>query len=153
MKKIIPIIMAALLVCFVGALAIAAETEQAAWYELTGDDFGADILTIRLDSNPSTGFDWTFDISDPELIELLTMEYVPDTYDDIICGGGGTWVASFRNFSGKIGSVTVTFEYARPWEDRAIEERVLHMEIGTSGEIIVKEAPEGLETAEDEDYE
>ena len=143
MKKwIIIILTAALLLMLVFSVAVHEKPihETAAretWYELTRDDMGKDVLTIRLDSNPTTGFDWSFETSDPELLELLTMEYVSDESDTPVCGLGGTWVASYRNFSGKAGPVTLTLNYARPWEDWVAETRALEMMVDDAGQITI----------------
>ena len=85
-----------------------------AWYELQNDDT---ILTVRLPSNPSTGYDWSYEISNDQAIELLTQEYVQDEAAPDAVGVGGTWVASFANFGSAFGEVTISFRYARSWED------------------------------------
>lgn len=71
-------------------------------------------LTVWLDTNPSTGYDWTFTISDEELLELVTMETVMDENAEEIAGAGGTWAASFYHpVSGLGGNVTLTLTYSR----------------------------------------
>jgi len=146
MKKTIALLAGIVLRISAGwAWAAGVEAEEQ-WHEITRDGFGQDVLTVRLDSNPSTGFDWSFDISDPELLELLTMEFVPDSNDLTIVGAGGEWVASFRNFSGKTGEVVLTFSYARPWEETPIDVRTLTVAVDEHGriEIIQNDEPEDV---------
>ena len=87
-----------------------------AWYELQNDDT---ILTVRLPSNPSTGYDWSYEISNDQAIELLTQEYVQDEAAPDAVGVGGTWVASFANFGSAFGEVTISFRYAQLGGQRA----------------------------------
>ena len=113
------------------------ETQADTWYELTRDAMGADVLTVRFPSNPSTGFNWMYSISDPVMLELLTQEYIQDEQSEIMAGRGGTWVASFRNFSGTAGNVTLALGYGRTWEEEPIELHVLDMEINEEGQISI----------------
>lgn len=106
-----------------------------AWYELQNDDT---ILTVRLPSNPSTGYDWSYEISNGQAIELLTQEYVQDEAAPDAVGVGGTWVASFANFGSAFGEVTISFRYARSWEDNEpAEVRTLHLHIVENSQIEV----------------
>lgn len=139
MKKIIVLIVAGLLFFTSGYMASEEQETMAVWYEITRDHMGKDILTVRLDCNPTTGYDWTFEISEPALLELLSQEYVTDESDEPICGSGGTWAASFRNFSDEAGNVELILRYARPWEKNALEERMLRMTISEDGQIIILE--------------
>ena len=105
-----------------------------AWYELQNDDT---ILTVRLPSNPSTGYDWSYEISNDQAIELLTQEYVQDEAAPDAVGVGGTWVASFANFGSAFGEVTISFRYARSWVDNEpAEVRTLQLHIGSQIEVI-----------------
>lgn len=139
MKKIIALFVAGLLFFTSGYMASEETETMAVWYEITRDDVGKDILTVRLDGNPTTGYDWTFEISEPALLELLSQEYVIDESDEPICGLGGTWVASFRNFSDEAGDVELILRYARSWEENALEERMLRMTVSEEGQIIIHE--------------
>lgn len=74
----------------------AEESLEPGGYELNGD-----VITIRM---PASGQDeWTFSISDPGLLELLTCEY-----DE----AGGVFAASFRNFSENTGEVDLRLNNA-----------------------------------------
>lgn len=149
MKKIAAAIMSIILLLILIVPVWASETtEEPEWYELTRDEQGADILTVRLQSNPYTGYNWSFEISDPEMLELLAQEYVSDKPEAIMmCGVGGMWVASFRNFTGKAGAVSLELEYARAWEDTCLIVHKLDMQISENGEIIVLSEDEYCGTA------
>jgi len=45
-----------------------AEEADSAWYELSADET---VLTVRLPANSTTGYEWNFEISDPEILELV----------------------------------------------------------------------------------
>lgn len=69
------------------------------WYELSSDDT---VLTVRLPVAANSGASWTYDISNPEALELLTMETL-----DGSAGANGTWVASFAGTFEQFGDVTL----------------------------------------------
>lgn len=71
-------------------------------------------VTVILCSNPTTGFQWAEEaqISDPEVIEQVSHEYVAPTSDKP--GAAGTEKFNFRGL--KLGMATVSLEYGRPWE-------------------------------------
>ena len=106
-----------------------------AWYELSQDGY---VLTVRLPSNPSTGYDWSFEFSDDGVIELLTQEFVQDYAPDGIVGVGGTWAASFICSGSKFGDVTLTLKYSRSWENvNPLDMRTFDLFVNESGEITV----------------
>jgi len=72
-----------------------------------GDDF-----VIELESNPSTGYDWTAESSDTAVVSEVGDEYVqPDT--DLL-GAPGTQRFVFH--PGGAGSATLTLRYARSFQ-------------------------------------
>lgn len=84
------------------------------WYELSSDDT---VITVRLPGNATTGYEWVYSISDEEVLELITQEYVQDENTEGVEGAGGTYVGSFKGTFNKAGNVTLTFNYQRSWED------------------------------------
>ncbi len=76
------------------------------------------LLTITLESNPSTGFQWELTgISDPTVLELVGHEFIaPEATDDEIpiVGAPGTEVWNFRAL--RVGRSTIFMEYSQPWE-------------------------------------
>ena len=106
------------------------------WYELSQEGH---VLTVRLPSNPTTGYDWSFEISNSDIIEFLTNEYVQDKAGEGMTGAGGTWVSSFANMGKAYGDVTISFKYARSWEHGEPQEtRTIDLFVDESGEISVK---------------
>ena len=95
MKRVIRII--ALVMLFVLSPGCMAEESGAYyWYELNGD-----VLTVRLPA--SADGEWKFSVSDPDLLELITCEFVE---------GESQFAASFRNFSEKKGEVALQLHNA-----------------------------------------
>ena len=80
------------------------------------------ILTVRLPANPTTGYEWTFSISDPEVLELITSEYTPDAGSENLDGAGGTWTASFRGTAS--GLATLTLTYAASYDPTMVGDQV-----------------------------
>ncbi|MBN1506236.1 MAG: protease inhibitor I42 family protein [Sedimentisphaerales bacterium] len=83
---------------------------------LVGEQFA-----IRLESNPSTGYQWVLAGSLPPWLELLGTEYTP-TNPGVI-GGGGVEEWTFRATG--TGSATVMFEYMRSWEGMPIQTHIV----------------------------
>lgn len=71
------------------------------------------IITLSLDSNPTTGFSWQLvKISDKTILEFVKKEYVSSSGGKIGSAGVEKW--NFKTF--KSGQVVVILEYKRPWE-------------------------------------
>lgn len=98
----------------------------APWFELSGE---GEVLTVRLDSNPTTGYSWNYKISDEEILEHLTDELVLPEAKEGFAGAGGTWCASFKPSFQKDGDVTLTLNYARPWESQPIFIKTLSLSV------------------------
>ena len=138
MRKLIAILLMAVLLL---TLALA-ETEDAteveadtSWYELS-EDAGA--LIIHLEANATTGYAWTYTISDESLLELVTEEYAEDEHEDGMTGVGGTWNASFMTIGDKSGEVDLTLTYVRSFEpDTPAREIVMHLSIDEAGALTV----------------
>ena len=72
------------------------------------------IFEIVLDENPTTGFTWTYQISDEDIIQFVSDEYIePDNQE--LAGAGGTHKWVFEGI--KDGDAEITFSYARSSED------------------------------------
>jgi inhibitor of cysteine peptidase len=95
--------------------------------EVTLDDFTAQstitrnitidvngTLTVKLGSNPTTGYSWEDAvIGVTTIIDQTSHEYVAPTATEVV-GAPGTDVWVFTAKSS--GSTTITFNYSRPWE-------------------------------------
>ena len=74
-----------------------------------------DTFVIELDSNRTTGYSWTLAETDPTIIEQVSNVYKPRETADRRVGSGGTEVWTFKAIAP--GKITLTFQYARPWEN------------------------------------
>lgn len=71
------------------------------------------VITITLESNPTTGFSWQLvGISDKMILEFVKKEYIPNNKKMIGAGGIEKW--SFKTL--KTGKAVISLVYRRPWE-------------------------------------
>ncbi|MFH5835360.1 protease inhibitor I42 family protein [Proteiniclasticum sp. C24MP] len=73
-----------------------------------------DTLTIALEENPTTGFCWSYTISDENVIHLVEDGYTAESNDPNVVGGGGMHQYTFEGL--KAGEVTLVFDYYKSWE-------------------------------------
>ncbi|OGN88322.1 MAG: hypothetical protein A2Z74_07310 [Chloroflexi bacterium RBG_13_46_9] len=74
-------------------------------------------FTIVLDSNATTGFQWTAQANtgDAKVIEQATHQYIaPNTGDAPVAGMAGVEEWTFKAVNA--GTTTITLSYNRPWE-------------------------------------
>ena len=83
----------------------------------TGDEF-----TIKLDENPTTGYQWNYTISDESVLEISKDEYVNGSNAQDVAGAGGerflTFVAKSK------GSTVIDMVYERSWEKNEDDEKI-----------------------------
>ena len=98
------------------------------------------ILTVSLEANETTGYSWSYAISDEELLVCDGEEYIGDEGAEGMVGTGGTYVAKFSPTTKGAGWVTITFSYARPWEtaEEPMETRELNVWITEAGTLSVE---------------
>lgn len=90
-----------------------------------------EIFEIKLESNPTTGYEW-FSIFDSNSLKLVNETYISDypyvPYEPIICGSGGHQIFKFKAL--KTGKTDITMAYVRPWENcLPAEEIIYHVNI------------------------
>jgi inhibitor of cysteine peptidase len=72
-----------------------------------------DIFRIKLESNPSTGYQWDFATPpDTTLLQLTKKEFISSP--DSLVGAAGTEIWIFKGL--KPGKTTLELQYARPWQ-------------------------------------
>ncbi len=76
-------------------------------------------LTVTLSENPSTGYSWSYTISDPDVLRVTTDTFTPASSDPSVAGAPGTRAVTFE--AAAEGTALLTFVYARPWEKNPIE--------------------------------
>lgn len=70
-------------------------------------------VTIRLDSNPTTGYSWQLaEPYDESIVRLLEAEYTPPTTRRVGAGGKESWTF----LALKKGTAKISLKYVRPWE-------------------------------------
>lgn len=76
-------------------------------------------FSIHLDSNPTTGYQWTLIKFDKTFLELTASRYIPATSK--LMGVGGQMQFEFKLGEGKTypSKTTMIFKYQRPWESEA----------------------------------
>lgn len=80
-----------------------------------GGKQGEKTLTLEREANPTTGYEWSYEISDPEVVELVSQEYEADGKNEETVGSGGMEVFVFEGV--KEGTATITLSYQRSWEE------------------------------------
>jgi inhibitor of cysteine peptidase len=79
-----------------------------------------DTLVVRLEENPATGYRWTIEKIDEEVIVLHQVEFVPSHSAGMGGGGQRRWTFTAQ----KAGMVTLELKLWRTWEgDASISER------------------------------
>lgn len=80
-----------------------------------GEKQGEKTLTLEREANPTTGYEWSYEISDPEVVKLVNQEYKADGKSEETVGSGGMEVFVFEGV--KKGTATITLSYRRSWEE------------------------------------
>jgi inhibitor of cysteine peptidase len=77
-----------------------------------------DSFTVKLCSNPTTGFQWSesAQISDPTVVQQMKHESLPPETEatEGLVGAPGNEAWTFKAL--KKGTSTISLEYGRPWE-------------------------------------
>jgi inhibitor of cysteine peptidase len=129
MKKVVCLSLALLIIVFAAAACRGASADK--MYGKDDKDITVDFgdtFSIQLESNPTTGYDWTVSISDKDVVSLVGNEYLPEPVDTTIVGSGGVNVFTFKGL--EKGSAVVTLIYERSFEeDSAIETLVYNVTV------------------------
>ncbi len=98
------------------------DTDNGRTVELVQGQF----LEIKLTSNPTTGYSWTFNDQSIDLIERQgNSSFVPGNDCEGRIGCGGSEIGKFKAI--KQGSGTLRLEYRRPWETTAQPAQVFQL--------------------------
>jgi inhibitor of cysteine peptidase len=84
-----------------------------------------DVLTIRLESNPTTGYSWEASF-DEEYVRFMGEDYQRTS---MAIGGGGIVELTFLAL--KEGKTMITMRLKRPWEDDTI--KILNYDVKING--------------------
>lgn len=140
------------------------ERTPKAWYEISED-----IIIVHLPADNADGCEWDYELSNPDLLELLSVEYaenerpeenaIPEDADftekafeealpeELSDGAlranrpGETYIASFQAAEGQTGDCTLTLSYFGEQEDsEPLRTCILNLTISAEGEISVVSA-------------
>ena len=115
MKKVLCIIV--VVAMSVALLCGCASTEQTT-EEAAGE------FTVELEGNATTGYQWLY-TADPEgIVEEVSNDFFQGDSDGSETGVGGVYVYKFKGV--QEGETTLTFVYARSWEDEEPGETVTY---------------------------
>lgn len=128
MKKLLSMVLTLTMLLSFCAFARAEADSTDDWYlEADGQ------IVVILEGNPTTGYEWTAETSDPEITDTLTLDYIPNDADADAVGVGGVYIGSVATSGKKTGSCVVTFTYARSWEEEADKVYTLYVETCEGG--------------------
>ena len=82
------------------------------------------VFTVKLESNPSTGYQWS-PVFNLKFLKLLSSTYQPSSGE--LCGTPGTQTFRFKAI--KPGETVLVMKYARPWEALPGKVIVYHVKI------------------------
>lgn len=116
MKKYIGLVL--LLLTSLLVISCGGKTETSASQAITAEPLAkGKTMLIRLESNPTTGFEWMYSLADGSgkgELTLTSEEYETSDTSGKLMGAGGYDVFSFEG--AKKGPQTLTFIYKRNWE-------------------------------------
>ena len=145
MKKLIFMLVIAVIFCSFAAWAEDEHIPEPLWYELSGENT---ILTVRLPGNNKDGMDWEFEISNPDALELLTHEEIEGESEGM-AGAPTTYVASFMStaFAENKVSLILRYETDDPAE-APFAIRALELNISADNEISIASVRERNQSAD-----
>ncbi len=87
-----------------------------------------DILQLRFDENPSTGYGWGFQVLDADYLELVGDEFFVPESDPALVGQPGLRVYTLKAIDS--GRTLVKVSYYRPWE--GLQKRIAKCEVNVT---------------------
>ena len=105
---------------------VVGEEESVVEYQTVFNVSVGEEITITLESNPSTGYQWQFGY-DSEKLEFVSQEFVVTSKDINLVGAPGAEMFVFKALAQ--GESEITFLYLRPWETDVEPEKLLYYKI------------------------
>ncbi len=85
-------------------------------------------FTIKLDENPTTGYSWTYTISDENIVKLVKDDYVPDDKTGKLVGSGGSRMLTFEGAAK--GNADISLAYGPVYDKNTVAEQlVFHIRV------------------------
>lgn len=95
----------------------------------------SNMLTIELEGNPTTGFNWIYEMDREGIVREVSNEFVQDEAKDGEVGVGGKFVFTFEGVGE--GTVNIDFVCVREWEDKAAEQEIIYaVTVDKDGKIV-----------------
>lgn len=116
----------------------ASRSETDSWYTVDGST-----LTVTLEGNPTTGYEWTGKVDNPGVLSISEGEYKPYAAADGVTGSGGVYEFTVTPVSE--GAAQARFSYARSWEvdelgeEAVVEAKLLSVGVASDGSLHVME--------------
>lgn len=79
-------------------------------------------FTIKLDENRTTGYQWSYAVSDEKIVSISKDDYVTDEANENVEGAGGQRVLTFK--ANATGNTTINMVYERSWEKNEDDEKL-----------------------------
>ncbi len=79
-------------------------------------------FTITLDENRTTGYQWSYAVSDEKIVSISKDDYVTDEANKNVEGAGGQRVLTFK--ANATGNTTINMVYERSWEKNEDDEKL-----------------------------
>lgn len=93
--------------------------------------------SVELEGNPTTGYEWQYEIKDTSIANLASKNYVSSDPTGERCGAGGTYTWSFVGL--KEGETEVTFKYLRSWETDVLESKTYVIKVDSDLKVTIIE--------------
>lgn len=79
-------------------------------------------VTFSVSENPSTGYQWTYNIVNENVAKVINDKYINTAPDDVV-GAAGTRSLTFRGVES--GTTRIVLKYERPWENNTEPARII----------------------------
>ena len=85
------------------------------------------VLTVSLESNPTTGYSWQVADSDDAVLQQLGEVEFKQAGEEGLVGAGG--IETFRFEAVRAGKTSLALEYLRPWEEGISPEKTFTIQV------------------------
>ncbi|MGI5848941.1 MAG: protease inhibitor I42 family protein [Christensenellales bacterium] len=125
MKKIMVLVLAVSFIVMIAVGCTATAGQKV--YGKDDTDISVDTgqsFTIKLEENPTTGYQWSVSISDESIVKLENDYYKQEPTDKQLVGAGGYRMLTFKGL--KQGNATITLIYERSFEEHSAIETIVY---------------------------
>lgn len=97
----------------------------------------ADLQTISIPENPTTGYEWVYVLGDTGVVNVQKDEFVANSENEGLVGVGGNRIIEIVGLTE--GETTIKCEYMRSFEEAAIETVTYKLSVNAENQIAVVE--------------